>query len=624
MSDFETEMLNMFLDEATESLEAWERSCLALGKDSQSDADAVAQLFRCAHNMKGSSKSVGLAKLGHFIHDIEEVILKLKNLTLAVNPDIVQLLLDSEEALHTWLTALRNDVAFVLDTSDMSDRLSMVAFGINKKPVAIGDIIAPVAQKTNNKKQEIVSELQAMGDGDIIFDMDLLANIQAHTKAKIAAPLVASETTPDATAATSEVPTTPPAASNTPKAPATNTETIRVPTNRIDSLIQLVGELSIQTAIIGHARQHNTLSNTVALDAMDLLGKITRELQTASLGFRMQTVQATMQRLERVARDAARDLNKNIEIVTDGNGVELDKTVLERMIDPLVHMVRNSLDHGIESSEDRIAANKPAQAILGLSAVQAPDGVTLIVSDDGKGLDTAKILAKAKSNGLIAEDAVLSEQEIFNLIFQQGFSTAEKVTSISGRGVGMEVVQRTVAELGGRIHIESKFGKGSKFSITLPSSVSIVDALLVCIDNNRYAVPVTQVEEILNQSDVNLENALDNQVMFRLRQEILPLQDLRGSMTLTESYSSLNNVKLLNKANKNSTILVVRYKTKRLGLAVDTVAGQQQIVVRKLTGVLEDIAGFVGGTILGDGEPGFILDVPFWANRYFESFKGAA
>ena len=153
MSDFETEMLNMFLDEATESLEAWERSCLALGKDSQSDADAVAQLFRCAHNMKGSSKSVGLAKLGHFIHDIEEVILKLKNLTLAVNPDIVQLLLDSEEALHTWLTALRNDVAFVLDTSDMSDRLSMVAFGINKKPVAIGDIIAPVAQKTNNKKR---------------------------------------------------------------------------------------------------------------------------------------------------------------------------------------------------------------------------------------------------------------------------------------------------------------------------------------------------------------------------------------------------------------------------------------------------------------------------------------
>ncbi len=604
VSDFETEMLNMFLDEATESLEAWERSCLALGKDSQSDTDAVAQLFRCAHNMKGSSKSVGLAKLGHFIHDIEEVILKLKNLTLAVNPDIVQLLLDSEEALHKWLTALRSDVAFVLDTTDMSDRLSMVAFGINKKPMPLSQIIAtPDA----HKPQELVSELQTMGDGDIIFDMDLLAKIQAHGQSKIAVPIA-----------------TPPAASTAPKAPAANTETIRVPTNRIDSLIQLVGELSIQTAIIGHARQHNTLSNTVALDAMDLLGKITRELQTASLGFRMQTVQATMQRLERVARDAARDLNKNIEIVTDGNGVELDKTVLERMIDPLVHMVRNSLDHGIESAEDRIAANKPAQAILGLSAVQAPDGVTLTVSDDGKGLDTAKILSKAKSNGLIAKDAILSEQEIFNLIFQQGFSTAEKVTSISGRGVGMEVVQRTVAELGGRIHIESKFGKGSKFSITLPSSVSIVDALLVCIDNNRYAVPVTQVEEILNQSDVNLENALDNQVMFRLRQEILPLQDLRGSMTLTESYSSLNNFNLLNKANKNSTILVVRYKTKRLGLAVDTVAGQQQIVVRKLTGVLEDIAGFVGGTILGDGEPGFILDVPFWANRYFESFKGAA
>ena len=622
MSDFETEMLNMFLDEATESLEAWERSCLALGKDSQSDADAVAQLFRCAHNMKGSSKSVGLAKLGHFIHDIEEVILKLKNLTLAVNPDIVQLLLDSEEALHKWLTALRSDVHYVLDSADLCDRLSLTAFGINKKPVDLNQIIVPPAeQKTDGKKQEIISELQAMGDGDIVFDMDLLANIQAQNVLKIASEAV-TLTAPLATIASPAAPA--PTTTAGPKASAASTETIRVPTNRIDSLIQLVGELSIQTAIIGHARQHNTLSHTVALDAMDLLGKITRELQTASLGFRMQTVQATMQRLERVARDAARDLDKNIEIVTDGNGVELDKTVLERMIDPLVHMVRNSLDHGIESAADRQAANKPAQAILGLSAVQAPDGVTLIVSDDGKGLDTAKILAKAKSNGIIAKDATLSEQEIFNLIFQQGFSTADKVTSISGRGVGMEVVQRTVAELGGRINIESKFGKGSKFSITLPSSVSIVDALLVCIDDNRYAVPVTQVEEILNQGDVNLENALDNQVMFRLRQEILPLQDLRGSMALTESYSPLNNINLLNKDKKESTILVVRYKTKRLGLAVDTVSGQQQIVVRKLTGVLEEIAGFVGGTILGDGEPGFILDVPFWAQRYFESFKGAA
>ena len=593
MSTFDEEILVIFLDESAESLVAWEKCCLQLGENVAQNDDAISQLFRCAHNMKGSAKSVGLAALGQFIHAVEEVILKLKNKVVEPTQSVTLVLLQCQDLLSHWLSGLRTNPSFLPETGQYVASLNAL------RPF---DASANVAAFSGNA----ISEIQNAKEGDIVFILEDVSQPQIKSTSE-----TGSVTLPN------------PVSVKSPAPEKNLNESIRVPAARIDSLIQLVGELSIQASIISHAKVAQSLQSTVALDAIDLLNKITRELQTRSLGFRMQTLQGTMQRLERVARDVAGELGKEIEVVTEGADVELDKTVLERMTDPLVHMIRNALDHGIETTEERAATNKHKRARVSLEARQAPDGVTLLLRDDGRGLNAEKILAKAQSQGLVGKDQQLSQQEIFSLIFHQGFSTAEKVTGISGRGVGMEVVQRAVSDLGGQISIESNLGVGTCFSISLPSSVSIIDALLVHISNSRYAIPLAQVDEILSSRDLIFEKSVNNQVLFNLRDEYLPFQDLRTFMSEKINPLAPSSRAPHDTTPSNATILVVRHLDRRIGFAVDAISGQQQVVVRKLSGVLETLDGFVGGTILGDGEPGFIMDIPYWASEFFQNNKGA-
>jgi two-component system chemotaxis sensor kinase CheA len=598
VGNFETEILFVFLDESTEALLTYEKSCLLIGESGTSDAEAIAQLFRCAHNMKGSAKSVGFAALGDFLHILEDLILKLKSGVVAASQSIVHLLLECHSCLGSWLKGLRTDPAFVVSTQLLVSRLQKAALeghtASEKSADEMQNSVYPDDKLTIRNESGDIVFIQFSETGDSgVFTPPSAPVQRTHEPVK------------NASASSKNV-----------------NETIRVSAGRIDRLIQLAGEISIQSAIISHARQVDTLHSGVALDAISLLTKLTRELQSEALGFRLQTVQGTMQRLERVAHDVSRELGKEVEIVIAGIDVELDKTVLERMTDPLVHMVRNALDHGIETREERQKTSKPAKAKLILEAFQAPDGVTLIIGDDGRGMNPQKIRAKAEELGLVSKDQKMTDQEIYSFIFHQGFSTADKVTGISGRGVGMEVVQRAIKELGGNISIESNLGLGTSFSVNLPSSVSIIDALLVQISHNRYAVPLSQIEEVISPQDIIVEQALDHQAMFQLRSKNIPLHDLRVYMRSKQRHKANSPHKLPNVG--ESSILVVRHQEQRLGLTVDKISGQQQIVVRKLSGILESLDGFVGGTILGNGEPGFILDIPFLAASYFKSHKGAA
>ncbi|MCA2959556.1 MAG: chemotaxis protein CheA [Silvanigrellales bacterium] len=580
MQDFEAEILGVFLDEATESLAEWERCCFVLGKGTS--ADAIAQLFRCAHNMKGSARSVGLAELGEFIHIVEELILNLKQGDLEPNPDVVKVLLRCEETLRVWLENLRENKAFVIEAplrAEVAEQIQAVSKGTQ----AVADIVNATA-------------------GDIVFiDSPSQAPVLDSAPGKVA-PAPAENKAPE-----------PPSLTSLPSATtASNAESVRVPARRIDALIQLVGELSIQSSIIEHASAHGSFETQACQEAIGLLSKLCRDLQSRTLGFRMQTLHATMQRLERVARDVASELGKDVEIDVVGAETELDKTVIERMVDPLVHMVRNALDHGVETTEERARSGKTPRAKMTLSARQDPDGVRIVIADDGRGLDAARLRAKAVEKGLIAENASLSEQQTFALIFLQGFSTAAAVTNISGRGVGMEVVKKAVTELGGRIEIESALGKGTAFSVSLPTSVSILDALVVWASGNRYAVPLNQVDEILSLGEARAELATNGSTVFRLRDEILPLQDL--SQQLATRGAPVRS----HTGDTRRPILVVRNQGRRLGFAIDSIATQQQVVVRKLGGKLEGLVGFVGGTILGDGEPGFILDIPYFTETFFK------
>lgn len=601
MQDFDSEILFIFLDEASDSLTEWERCCFALQRGH--DADAVAQLFRCAHNMKGSARSVGLAELGEFIHAIEELILELKQGSLQPTPEVVTTLLRCEETLRFWLENLRTSRSFAIDASVRAEVVEQIRRVSKPTQMPLGTETGP--SDTPPGPDTASAIVQAVA-GDIVF-------IEAPSTKEEPKP-AASATQPAVSAP--PLPSPPPTASTASPSSAAHAESVRVPARRIDALIQLVGELSIQSTIIEHAAAHGTYNTPACQEAIALLGKLCRDLQSRSLGFRMQTLQTTMQRLERVARDVSRELGKDVHIVVEGSETELDKTVIERMVDPLVHMVRNALDHGIETVEERAKSGKSPRAKLTLTARQDPDGVRIVIADDGRGLNAARLRAKAIERGLIAENTTLSEQQTFALIFLQGFSTATTVTNISGRGVGMEVVKKAITELGGRIDIESSFGKGTAFSISLPTSVSILDALVVLAAGNRYAVPLNQVDEILPFGEARPERTTQGTSVFRLREEILPLQDLSAQLS-TRGKSSTDEVNQTRRP-----ILIVRNQGRRLGFAVDSIVTQQQVVVRKLTGKLAGLVGFVGGTILGDGEPGFILDIPHFTEAFFHNSKG--
>jgi two-component system, chemotaxis family, sensor kinase CheA len=570
--EVDAEIVDMFLDEALDSLSTWEKSCLDLLKnkdDISKCSEELGLLFRCAHNLKGASRCVNLNEFGDFVHYVEDAIVKMQKGILLPDNRLIQSLLHCEEVLRNWLECLRTNKLY--KPQDEHFKITMQA-------------LLKYSGDENTGENQIMPENHNEPEKEFL-------NVQKEEEKEEKEEKEAEQTTIKS-----------------------SKETIRVPARRLDELIQLIGELNIHSSILSHAREHEELSSQVASESISLLFKIAKDLQMRALEFRMQTLQPLLQRLERTAQSLAEELAKPIEVVVSGHDVELDKIVVEKILDPLVHMMRNSIDHGVESKADRMLQNKNTIAKIVLSASQVLEGVKIELSDDGKGLDTERIFRKAQENGLIPNDATqeqFSEREIFNFIFLAGFSTAEKVTSISGRGVGMEVVKKTVSELGGQIEIESKVGVGTLFRLLLPTNVSLVQAILINISKETYVVPLNQVEEIVNNSDFEVSEGIDGQKFFVLREKVIPMADLRKQLNFDFNLS-----KLLENKEERHPILVVKSNGMHIGILVDEVISQQQIVVRKLSGKLSKIEGFMGGTVLGDGLPGLILDIPYWAEQF--------
>lgn len=389
---------------------------------------------------------------------------------------------------------------------------------------------------------------------------------------------------------------------------AASNETIRISAHKLDQLIQVIGELSIHQSIIWHARGEQNNNSKMYTNSVQLSQKLTKELYDRALSLRMQPLQSVFQRLERNITDLSRDLLKPVKIDILGSEVELDKTVIEKIIDPLTHIVRNAIDHGIEPAEARLSSGKSETGLIQICARQDTFGVELVVKDDGKGLASEKIRKKAIEKGLISENKSLSEKEIFNLIFLPGFSTAEKVTDVSGRGVGMDVVRRTLEDLRGTIDIDSRVGQGTTFTITLPTSVSIIDAMLVKISGHNYVIPVGVVEEVItfDESDIELK-----QKMLNYKGKVLPIQNLNQLMnTKNRSYDKDQ------KKSDLSTVIVCKHGESQIGFLIDKIIEQQQIVIRPLNENISGAFGILGGTILGNGEPGLIVDIPALTQHY--------
>lgn len=386
--------------------------------------------------------------------------------------------------------------------------------------------------------------------------------------------------------------------------------------------MQYIGELSIHLSIIWQARQSNLLDSEAARNAIYFCHKIIKDLQSQSLSLRMQPLQSFFQRMERTAKDVARTQNKPVDIKFFGETVELDKSVIERMTDAFVHILRNAVDHGLESADDRLRIGKPGRGCLTISAVNQANMVTISVADDGKGLDSEKIMAKAVEKGLVKAGQNLTPEEIYRLILLPGFSTADKLTEISGRGVGMDVVSKSIYELSGTLEIKSKKGYGTEFRINLPTSVSIFDALIISIEGLKYAVPIQDISEVIDLSTFQINTSTQSSRMISLRGLVVPVQDLKEYLrTVRRAIGNRDEVlpRVVPKSGQKSPALIVKTNSGHfVAFSADMIHGLQSTVVRKLTGKFEKMPGIIGSTILGDGEPGMILSLPQLAQFYSE------
>ena len=371
-------------------------------------------------------------------------------------------------------------------------------------------------------------------------------------------------------------------------------KTLRIDAYKLDTLINYVGELV--TAGAGTVLQAEMLGNSQMLESVMLLNNLLEDVRDVALKLRMVPIGETFSKFKRVVRDTAKELGKDVELIIKGADTELDKTVVEKIGDPLMHLVRNALDHGIETAEERVQKGKTARGSLILNAYHDSGNIVIEVRDDGKGMDAEVLRKKAIEKGLITQDAQLTKHELYNLIFEPGFSTAASVTNISGRGVGMDVVRRNITELRGRIDIDSELGKGSTLKITLPLTLAIIDGFLVEVANQPFVVPLEQIQECVEfSSKQDLEN---EKPYVNLRDEVLPIINLHRHFDLQAS-----NV-------KRQSLVVVRSGDSRGGLIVDRLLGEFQTVIKPLGKVFEHVEGLSGSTILGSGKVALILNVP--------------
>lgn len=371
-------------------------------------------------------------------------------------------------------------------------------------------------------------------------------------------------------------------------------KTLRVDAHKLDELINLVGELV--TAGASTVLQAERSADSQVIESVALLNNLLEDVRDATLKLRMVPIGATFAKFQRVVRDTAKELEKDIDLIIKGAETELDKSVVEKIADPLMHLVRNALDHGIESPQDRQLAGKSAKGILTLNAFHDSGSIVIEVTDNGKGLDEQKLRQKALEKGLITEDQQLTRHQIFELIFEPGFSTATQVSNISGRGVGMDVVKRNITELRGRIVVESEAGTGTTIRIMLPLTLAIIDGFLVEVAGDSFVIPLDIIQECV-ELRASAAKINQDEPYINLRGQVLPLINLREHFALE------------GKPNKRKSVVVVRIGTQRGGLIVDRLLGEFQTVIKPLGKVFEHVSGLSGSTILGTGKVALILDV---------------
>ncbi|WP_265820595.1 hybrid sensor histidine kinase/response regulator [Geovibrio ferrireducens] len=542
------DLVQDFILETDEIIESLDHDLVEL-ENSKNDLDLLNKIFRAAHTMKGASSFLGFDKMANLTHHAEEILNKLRKNEMQVNAVIMDILLEFVDVTKHILADIK-------------------------------------AGKNTVKIDETVKKLKLANEGN--FD-EIDGSGESSGKSGTPAP--------SGRRADNDV-------NQVKKAAMSIEQTIRVDVSRLDSLMNLVGELVLSRNRIGQIsgelekKFEGEFLIEQLMETTSQIGLITTELQLAVMKTRMVPIGKVFNKFPRMVRDLSREKNKEIELVITGEETELDKSVVEEIGDPLIHMIRNAVDHGVEGPEERRKAGKPVKGTVHLSAYHEGNHIVVEIRDDGKGMDPGKLKKKAVEKGVIsAEEAKnLDNEGAFNLIFKPGFSTAEKITSISGRGVGMDVVKTNIEKLNGIINIESELGHGTRFRLKLPLTLAIIQALLVDVSGETFAIPLVSVVETVRINLKEVHN-FEGREVLKLRDSVLSLLRLDEIYELEGSYKD------------DIYVVVVGLAEKKLGFIVDKLVGQEEIVIKSLGEYLGGNVGIAGATIMGDGRVRLIIDV---------------
>lgn len=590
MFDFDDDMKVTFLEEAQSLLDDSEAAFMALDEGDRSP-ELVDKIFRLAHNFKSSAKTVGLPHLSQFAHVFEDVLTKIKKNEIVPDKAVCTILLETLDHFKSYVAGLKQDTGYQHDTTQALEVLNELLRKAESSTPPTEVLAEPPASASTSSDQIVQEPVEAAAPIETALDAEI------PTGAALSVDAIAElEAAPIALVRSS--PPSPPAASAPPRVPRAEDETLKVNRKKIDDLLNLVGELVVNQSMISDHREHGSLESEASHQVLNAMKKLIHEIQDLSMSLRLLPIAPLFQKLKRIARDAGGELEKTIQFVTEGEDVEVDKVILEKMGDPLTHLVRNAVDHGIETDPERELIGKPP-AIVTLSAQQKEDRIVLTLSDNGRGMNAERILAKAVEKGLVTEQETLSEEAIYELIFRPGFSTKEAVTDMSGRGVGMDVVKRAVEDLRGTIQIQTKFGAGTQFIISLPLSMSIISGMVVGIGNQKYVVPVSQLVETVKFNQFKIESSTGQGRMFNLRGEVIPILSLATILQKSGDHRSP----------ADPRGLIASHAGRKVSFEIDEIFGQQQIVLKKLGHEMRDLPGIVAGAILSTGEPGIVLNL---------------
>ena len=663
-----SQFFEVFFEESFEGLDAMEAELLNL-VPGEEDLETINTIFRAAHSIKGGSGTFGFNSVSDFTHVLETLLDQIREGKRELTAEHVNLLLKSVDCLRELLRGLQAEQEPNLDEAIALRIKFEQILGVNQAEQNKLEVTASPAQlalntyqidfkphhhlfKTGNEPLYMISELAELGDletqafnneipdiadlspddcflswrfflntakdesaireifewveDDADITIALCGGLFADDDdAQITTPDVIEEN-PNSTSAPAvvNVAAVKPIKKGTAvkaSTPAAESTSIRVGIDKVDSLINMVGELVITQAMLSQIGQQEITEATIASlqEGLAQLAHNTRDLQENVMRIRMLPISFVFSRFPRLVRDISQKLNKQVELKLLGEQTELDKTVMEKISDPMVHLVRNSLDHGLETVEQRLAAGKDPVGTVTLNAFHQGGNIVIEIMDDGQGLNTVKIKQKAVANGLVSEADELDDDEINELIFMPGFSTADEVSDISGRGVGMDVVRRNIQSLNGSVEVSSAAGVGSTFTIRLPLTLAILDGQLVRVAKHTYIIPLISIVESL-QIDINKVSRVGKDLdVLRLRDEYIPILRL---------YSIFNHQGAIETLDK-TLLVVVESDNQKIGLLVDDLLSQQQVVIKSLEANYQKVDGVSGATILGDGRVSLIVDI---------------